>query len=216
MARNAGAAGEDEPVRRRRPSAEVRAAILTAAEDLFAERGFAGTSTKAIAERAQVSEALVFTNFGTKAALFEAAVIDRYEAFVAGFMAEVSRSELEQHTTAFDLVHGFVSAFAEFLTENRSIVLSYLDYYRLAADVTTGPAANFSLALVDLERLLERRGPELGLREADTRLAVRAIISMVLGLVLHEDLMFVGIRRPARARLLREVTELVIDGLAKR
>lgn len=216
MARNAVATRDEEPVRRRRPSAEVRAAILTAAEELFAERGFPGTSTKAIAERAQVSEALVFTNFGTKATLFEAAVMDRYEAFVAEFMAEISRSELEQHATAFDLVHGFVSAFAAFLTENRSIVLSYLDYYRLAADVSAGPAVNFSLALVDLETLLERRGPELGLRATDTRVAVRAIISMVLGLVLHEDLMFVGIRRPARARLLREITELVLSGLAER
>lgn len=204
-----------EPARKRRSSAEVRAAILTAAEEVFAERGFPGTSTKAIAERAQVSEALVFTNFGTKAALFETAVMDRYESFVADFMTEVSKGELED-ATAFDLVHGFVSAFAEFLNTNRNICLSYLDYYRLAQDVTTGPAVNFSLALVDLETLLERRRDELGLREVDTRLVVRAIISMVLGLVLHEDLIFVGVRRPARARLLREVTELVIEGLAER
>src|SRR5690349_4622065 len=133
----------EEPVRRRRPSAEVRAAILAAAEDLFAERGFAGTSTKAIAAHAAVSEALEFTNFGTKAALFEAAVMDRYESFVAAFLASLSRSDMTEHATAHELVHGFAAAFANFLTENRSIVLSYLDYYRLAADVTTGPAANF-------------------------------------------------------------------------
>ncbi|GAA0608339.1 TetR/AcrR family transcriptional regulator [Sporichthya brevicatena] len=194
----------------------MRTAILAAAEELFAERGFPGTSTKAIAERAEVSEALVFTNFGTKAALFEAAVMDRYEAFVEAFMAEVAKGELEQYTTAFDLVHSFVEAFAKFLTENRSIVLSYLDYYRLAADDSSGPAANFALALVDLEQLLTRRGPELGLRVTDTRLAVRAIISMVLGLVLHEDLMFSGVRRPARARMLREITDLVVSGLVER
>ena len=216
MGRNPATARDDAPVRRRRSSAEVRTAILTAAEELFAERGFAGTSTKAIADRAQVSEALVFTNFGTKAALFEAAVMDRYESFVVEFLASFSRSDLEEHATAYDLVHGFAGAFATFLTENRSIVLSYLDYYRLAADVTTGPAANFAVALVDLEKLLERRSSELGLRPLDAKFTVRAIISMVLGLVLHEDLIFVGVRHPSRARMLRELTTLVVDGIGAR
>ncbi len=51
---------------------ERRRAIVEAAVPLFARRGFAGTTTKEIAEAAGVSEALVFKHFPSKAALYEA------------------------------------------------------------------------------------------------------------------------------------------------
>jgi len=46
-------------------------AIVEIATPLFARRGFAGTTTKEIAEAAGVSEALLFRHFPTKAALYE-------------------------------------------------------------------------------------------------------------------------------------------------
>src|SRR5215469_7813336 len=52
-------------------SDERRKAIVAAAVPLFARRGFAGTTTKEIAEAAGVSEALLFRHFPTKAALYE-------------------------------------------------------------------------------------------------------------------------------------------------
>jgi AcrR family transcriptional regulator len=48
-----------------------RVAIVAAAVPLFARKGFAGTTTKEIAEAAKVSEALVFKHFPSKAALYE-------------------------------------------------------------------------------------------------------------------------------------------------
>src|SRR6202795_3121586 len=48
-----------------------RRGIVDAAVPLFARKGFAGTTTKEIAEAAQVSEALVFKHFPSKAALYE-------------------------------------------------------------------------------------------------------------------------------------------------
>jgi AcrR family transcriptional regulator len=43
--------------------------VLDAASSLFAERGYAATTTRAIAERAGVNEVTVFRRFGTKAGL---------------------------------------------------------------------------------------------------------------------------------------------------
>jgi len=54
----------DSEARRRR--------IVDAALPLFARKGFAGTTTKQIAEAAEVSEALLFKHFPTKAALYGA------------------------------------------------------------------------------------------------------------------------------------------------
>lgn len=55
--------------------AEVAAAILEAATDLFAERGPAATSIRDIAARSNVNHGLVFRHFGTKEQLV-GAVLD--------------------------------------------------------------------------------------------------------------------------------------------
>lgn len=52
------------------PPQDTPSRILDAALTEFAERGFDGTSTAAIAERAGVAKALVFHHFGSKDALF--------------------------------------------------------------------------------------------------------------------------------------------------
>jgi AcrR family transcriptional regulator len=53
-------------------SEERRAAIVKAVRQVFAERGFDGTTTRALAEAAGVSEALLFKHFPNKEALFSA------------------------------------------------------------------------------------------------------------------------------------------------
>ena len=59
----------------RRPgSPDPRAAILAAARELFAHRGFSGTTVRAVAGQAGVDPALVHHYFGTKTDLFVAAL----------------------------------------------------------------------------------------------------------------------------------------------
>jgi AcrR family transcriptional regulator len=49
-----------------------REAIIKAVRRVFAERGFHGTTTRALADAAKVSEALLFKHFPTKEALYSA------------------------------------------------------------------------------------------------------------------------------------------------
>ena len=51
---------------------ERRAAIIKAVQRVFAENGFHGTTTRALAEAAGVSEALLFKHFPNKEALYSA------------------------------------------------------------------------------------------------------------------------------------------------
>jgi AcrR family transcriptional regulator len=53
-------------------SEERRAAIIRAVRRVFAEKGFHGTTTRALAEAAGVSEALLFKHFPNKEALYSA------------------------------------------------------------------------------------------------------------------------------------------------
>jgi AcrR family transcriptional regulator len=56
--------------RPRRSTEEVVDLIIEAARDEFERNGYEGAKTVAIAQKAQVAEALIFSNFGSKAKLF--------------------------------------------------------------------------------------------------------------------------------------------------
>lgn len=72
--RSAGS-GDGRSARRTR----TRGLILDAASELFADKGFSGTSTEDVAERAGVSKGSIFYNFGSKEALGEAVISEGAE-----------------------------------------------------------------------------------------------------------------------------------------
>ncbi len=70
----------------RRSSVEIRELISAAARAEFAQLGVGGATTRAIARRAQVAEHLIFSNFGSKANLFEEAVIRPFTKDFTAFL----------------------------------------------------------------------------------------------------------------------------------
>jgi len=65
-----GARAADVTVRTRPRRDEVRARVLDAAREVFAERGFAGASTDLVAAAAGFTKGAVYSNFGSKDELF--------------------------------------------------------------------------------------------------------------------------------------------------
>ncbi|GGX12918.1 TetR family transcriptional regulator [Streptomyces noursei] len=106
-------AESEEPVRRRLSRAEAkartRALLLDAAARVFARKGFTGASVEEIAEAAGFSIGALYSNFGSKEALFlellshrqtdriaEAAqTLDRYEPGTGEAAAELGRLLIE-------------------------------------------------------------------------------------------------------------------------
>ena len=76
--------------RRRRDSGATARDILQAAAELFATHGYEGAGTREIAARAGVNVALISRYFGSKAGLFEAAVLPMLsiDGLIAGDMAQ--------------------------------------------------------------------------------------------------------------------------------
>jgi AcrR family transcriptional regulator len=87
---------------------ERRQAIIVAVRDLFAEKGFHGTTTRELADAAGVSEALLFKHFPTKEALFTAMQVScTHDQATAEFRRLLT---LEPSTsTLVLLVHAFVA-----------------------------------------------------------------------------------------------------------
>ncbi|QBS39807.1 TetR/AcrR family transcriptional regulator [Nocardia sp. CS682] len=91
---------ENETVSRKRDSAATSAAILTAAQELFAERGYERATVRDIATRAGVNQALLFRYFGNKDELFRAAIADQgrrmlEEGSVDGLLSRLLARALE-------------------------------------------------------------------------------------------------------------------------
>ncbi|MBE9043523.1 TetR family transcriptional regulator [Pleurocapsales cyanobacterium LEGE 10410] len=116
------------------PRKSTKARLIEAALDLFAERGVTETTTKAVAERAQVNEVTLFRNFGNKYRLL-LAVIEDSAVFaklvhalieqangkdnVAEFLQEYARESLRTLDKAPDLVRSIVGEAGNYPIENR-------------------------------------------------------------------------------------------------
>ena len=116
------------------PRKSTKARLIEAALDLFAERGVTETTTKAVAERAQVNEVTLFRNFGNKYRLL-LAVIQDSAVFaklvhalvekandtenVAEFLSEYAQESLHTLDKAPELVRSIVGEAGNYPVENR-------------------------------------------------------------------------------------------------
>ena len=60
----------------------TREAILSASLDLFAKRGYSGTTTEQIAKKARVSKGLIFSHFETKQDILFAIVDEQFDRII--------------------------------------------------------------------------------------------------------------------------------------
>ena len=83
-----------------------QASLISSAASLFAAKGFTGTTTKAIARAAGVSEALVFKYFPTKRALYTAILAEKAPlSELLNAVEEVARKRDDQRV--FTLIAGY-------------------------------------------------------------------------------------------------------------
>ncbi|WP_406050254.1 TetR/AcrR family transcriptional regulator [Kribbella sp. NBC_00889] len=118
-------------IRARRAEA-TRRAILTAASDLFAAHGYAGTSIDSIAEAAGVSRSTVFTAAGGKPWLLKTA----YDQALIGDDLTVPLAERpeSQHLQSLDDGTEIITEYADLLARIMARVSTLYDVIRIAAD----------------------------------------------------------------------------------
>jgi AcrR family transcriptional regulator len=88
------------PAKHKLPAIERRAAILASAIDLFAQKGFRGTTTREIAAAAGVSEPVIYQHFATKGELYTA-IVDHMIADLASKAAEFDKLREAANTRQF-------------------------------------------------------------------------------------------------------------------
>jgi AcrR family transcriptional regulator len=202
----------------RRERGEARRLLLAAARASFATRGYSGTTTREIAESAGVSEALIFRHFESKRKLFEEAILDPFNEFVAEYV-ETWRAQLGSPMRTSALIRQFVEGLYRLLRQHRGLimVLAAADAFEREALADGNGDSELSRHLDVVADILGAEAVPRGLFGLDVPVTVRTIVSMVIGMtVLEEWLLPAGNECVAPEQLLDEMVDQALYGIAGR
>ena len=189
----------------RMTSAERREQLVMIARELFAEKGFEGTSVEEIAARAEVSKPVVYEHFGGKEGAYAVVVNRETKALHDAIRAALTTPEASSR---------------ELLERGAMAMLDYIeacpDGFRiLSRDSSTGQATgSFASILSDIaarvEDLLAARFLERGLDPQFAPLYSQALV----GLVAMTGQQWLDRREPSREAVARHLINLAWNGMA--
>lgn len=191
--------------RRLRTSEEVRSLIMAAARKCFAAHGYAGTTTRQISTEAGVVENLIFTNFGNKEALFDAAIVEPFRQAIATFLERLGSQT--DHSAEFTS-RSFVTNLYDMLEGNSELLIALM----------TDPRHEQPL-LPFLEELERVGAYELGLHGhtgVDLQVIIRCQFGMVAFNAAFGDHLYRPDSVPSRERIIAEMSTFIVDGSAHR
>jgi AcrR family transcriptional regulator len=197
---------------RKLAKADRRKAIVAAAAELFAERGFRGVTTKEIAQRVGVTEPVLYEHFKAKGELYTA-IIDGVsnEAFDA-VKQELSESAMN------DAPKRFFLRLATLIVENqvrhpeyiRLILFSALEKHELSQLCFERHAqVIYSIVIAYLKRQIAAGV----VRRVDPALAARAFVGAVHHYCIFELHFGFKIIRASRKRAVENMVDVFLNGL---
>jgi len=192
----------------------TRDKILESAIKLFAEKGFSGTTTREIAEKAGVNEALIFRHFSTKRDLYSA-IIERKISEEPGFEYPL---EAFKETRDDWLIFKSIAIRMFDCVEKDPCFIRLLHFSALEGHELSDM---FFDTYVQYQRMLlsdyiERRITEGAFKNVNPVLAARAFIGMVINYILVQEIF--GEKK--RKKIKREVVvdtfvKIFLEGITK-
>ncbi|MDR4480137.1 MAG: TetR/AcrR family transcriptional regulator [Nitrospira sp.] len=192
----------------RSPGRDRQASLISSAASLFAAKGFKGTTTKAIARAAGVSEALVFKYFPTKRALYTAILAEKAPLSELLSAVDEPARRRDDHRV-FTLIAGYRIRPGADPTMLRLLLFSALEGHELAGMFFGKQHRCFYDYLAGYIRT---RISEGAFRDIDPLLAARAFIGMVVHHRLLHDIFDVPLHCPHKD-IVATYVELFLNGL---
>ncbi len=199
-----GVAGAAMADGRTRKSRQAREDLLTAAEQCLSEDGFAGLSTRRVAERAGVPLSQIHYHFGSKQGLLLALyeflnlrLLERQKAMFASDLSLAQQWDLACDYLEEDMASGYVRVMQELTAAGWSNP-------DIAARVRLGHKGWVDLLTEVAERFVERNGPVNGLEADDL---ARMVGSMFIGVEVF--LLMGGDDPQCHLRPLRAIGDLI-------
>jgi len=199
----------------RRPRGTPRRLLLDAARTLFARQDYRSTTTRDIADTAGVLEHLLFRQFGSKAALFNEAVVVPFMTIVDDL--DVRWDSLDPGPETSEAVaREFLGALYDLFVDNRGLVMTLWTADALTeAELAETGIVEIDRALGTLGRLGGKAFDILGIEADHQDLAARSTVAMVAGMAAFGTTFFGG-TRPPRDVIVEELAQATLHGFLHR
>ena len=158
--------------------------IITAAKNIFADRGFDGTSIRMIADKAGVNSAMISYYFGSKEGLFKSIAINRIDEvrdILLSFQNEEMNEEQKIHSYVDTLVSQFLADPVTHIMIIREI--STCQRSELSLEIASRLAEN--LSLLGVSDLFSTQSE----RDFESRMLVFSIIGTLFHLINMRNVM---------------------------
>jgi AcrR family transcriptional regulator len=156
--------------------------ILRAAQELFGEYGYAGTTFKRIAERGDITLGLITHHFGSKERLYVACSLEVMETILERLRGRITQSE-----SGFRGVLAFVETYFDCSTDedlNFRILVSSSPYSDAGVGVErTLITAKFTELIGVLQGCIERGMEDGSIRDCDAARTAGIIFAFLVGAV---------------------------------
>ncbi len=199
-----------------RNSEEVRQRILVAAEELFAQKGFAATSIREIASSAEVNSAMIYYYFADKK--------DLYRSIVDFSSAETYRMLLKafkgKHDPA-DQLRDFCTEYARAHYMRRDIVkIIHREMLAGGEDQDGFARRYFSESMKALKKILDRGMKTGRFRDIDVELTGSTLFGLILFIFLNEPAVLAVkklkfLDEASVVNITRELVEIFLSGIVK-
>jgi AcrR family transcriptional regulator len=191
--------------------------ILAAAMELFAKKGFRGTTTRDLATHADVNEAIIFRHFKNKEELYSAILEHK-----AGEDRDARIEELERLAAANADEKFFQSLGRTFLEKHerdttflRLLLFSALEGHELSEMFATSMTARNPIPLF-VANYIKRRIDEGAFRQVDAELATRGLLGMFVSFVLFQEILGLKKSQPYDGEeVVRSFVSIFLKGIQK-
>lgn len=208
----------DAQVKNRRSPEEVDRLVCDAARNLFALKGYAGSTTREIAAMAGVHEPLLYRRYGSKAGLFRAAVLVPFGEVISEYLKKWG-AQVDEPAPLRELVEGFIDPLYRLLRGHRELAMALVQGNPLipsAPDTSDDGGAwpaEIAEILQQLVPQLEIEGARRGLR-VDASTTNIVVLGMVLGLALFDPVLPTNAINATPSQLSQAMVELVLHGVS--
>jgi TetR/AcrR family transcriptional regulator len=199
--------------RKRMKSDQRRQQLIDVAIDLFSEKGFGGTTTREIANAANVNEAIIFRHFETKEGLYAAILDQRARETLSEKAFEVLRglATLGDDVGFFRfLVQRILHAFRDYPQYQRLLLFSSLENHPFALgyhERFVAPSFKF------VREYIEHRQREKAFRKCDAGMAVLFLASMAAQYATNRWLFNRNNPRASEEEVIEAVVDLFLRGM---
>lgn len=196
---------------------EKQQKIVEAAIKIFAEKGFANTSTSEISQKAGVAEATIFRHYGTKDNLLLSVILPFIKDFIPHMADEIFNGLMAQNPTTFEqFLRALIKNRISFISNNRKLfqILVKEIMYREEFKLELAPLIS-EIIIHHFTIVIETYRERGDLINKPTPILLKLLLTFLYGYFTSRFVLMTNNSVVDEEKELEEIVRFIMDGLSK-